>query len=439
MSERYTRVFELHKNLYAENAPVVISAGALLKDNQTGKILAQLKFRNITDKKIKALKISIISFDTVGKQLEDFTNYEYLDLSAERDEEFGQKVPIMLANNLTRSFSVSVSEVIFEDNSSWNSDEVNWMPLQKAKKLSEMFQDSELVKQYKIEYGEKCEYEVTEDKDVWICSCGEVNKNTEQQCFKCGCNLQILKDNFKNLDVSKLNRNKNQRIKQQKRGMLINSAWLFVIVTLAIIPCFFVETNIGTIFNLLGFGAGMFGGKMILPFNEMVSLVKFGMALYFCCMVYFTYLVFRNRYDKNILIAVVLLGVVNIIFSSSTAFAVTTAITVINIIYYLLLISFVAIGISPAAEKAKLMCKKLYFIPVVIKLLLYTFNVYYCCGLMSGFFSVKNIKLRYILYVFKLCTTQNIYQIAFLIIIIDLIATFMFMRKLTHKSNCSRV
>ena len=69
-------------------------------------------------------------------------------------------------------------------------------------------------------------------------------------------------------------------------------------------------------------------------------------------MVYFAYLVFRNRYDQNILIAVVLLGVVNIIFSSSTAFAVTTAITVINIIYYLLLISFVAIGISPTAEKA---------------------------------------------------------------------------------------
>ena len=438
MSERYTRVFELHKNLYAENSPVVISAGALLKDNQTGKILAQLKFRNITDKKIKALKISIISFDTVGKQLDDFTNYEYLDISAKRDEEFGQKVPIMLANNLTRSFSVSVSEVIFEDNSTWNSDEENWIPLKKAKKLSEMFQDSELVKQYKIEYGEKCEYKVTEDRDVWICSCGEVNKNTEQQCFKCGCNLQILKDNFKNLDVSELNRNKNQRIKQQKKEMLLNPMWLFIIVTLAIIPCFFVKTTIGNVFNFIGLGAGNFAGITGLTFKEYSTLVKFGTTLYFCCMVYFTYLVFRNRYDKNILIAVALLGVVNVIFSSSTAFAVVTAITVINIIYYLLLISFVAIGISPTAEKAKLMCKKLYFIPVVIKLLLYTFNVYYCYGRVLGYLH-RNIEVRKILYVFKVCTTQNIYKIAFLIIIIDLIATFMFMRKLTHRSNCSRV
>ena len=35
MSERYSKVFSLPENLYAEGAPVVIAAGALLKDNQT--------------------------------------------------------------------------------------------------------------------------------------------------------------------------------------------------------------------------------------------------------------------------------------------------------------------------------------------------------------------------------------------------------------------
>jgi len=37
MNERYTRVFSLPENLYATGSPVVIAAGALLKDNQTGK------------------------------------------------------------------------------------------------------------------------------------------------------------------------------------------------------------------------------------------------------------------------------------------------------------------------------------------------------------------------------------------------------------------
>ena len=32
MSERYSRLFKLQENLYAEGAPVVIAAGTLLKD-----------------------------------------------------------------------------------------------------------------------------------------------------------------------------------------------------------------------------------------------------------------------------------------------------------------------------------------------------------------------------------------------------------------------
>lgn len=46
MNERYTKLFALSENLYTEGAPVVITARALLKDNQTGKILAQLKLKN---------------------------------------------------------------------------------------------------------------------------------------------------------------------------------------------------------------------------------------------------------------------------------------------------------------------------------------------------------------------------------------------------------
>ena len=43
MSERYSKLSALPENLYSTGAPVIIAAGALLKDNQTGKVLAQLK------------------------------------------------------------------------------------------------------------------------------------------------------------------------------------------------------------------------------------------------------------------------------------------------------------------------------------------------------------------------------------------------------------
>lgn len=50
MSERYTRLFALPQYLYTDNAPVVIMAGVLLRDNETGDILVQLKFKNISKK-----------------------------------------------------------------------------------------------------------------------------------------------------------------------------------------------------------------------------------------------------------------------------------------------------------------------------------------------------------------------------------------------------
>ena len=58
MSERYSRLFSLPTNLYAIGSPAIIVAGALLKDNQTGKVLAQLKIQNITTNPIKAVTVA---------------------------------------------------------------------------------------------------------------------------------------------------------------------------------------------------------------------------------------------------------------------------------------------------------------------------------------------------------------------------------------------
>lgn len=69
MAERYQRLFSSEPNLYAEGLPVILVAGALLKDNKTGRLLAQLKFKNISTSanKIKALQIGIRLFDVAGE------------------------------------------------------------------------------------------------------------------------------------------------------------------------------------------------------------------------------------------------------------------------------------------------------------------------------------------------------------------------------------
>ena len=129
MSERYSKLFALSENLYSAGAPVVIAAGALQKDNQTGKVFAQLKIRNIQDKVIKAATVKITPFDTVGKPLGGTVDYQYLDLSAGRDTDFGQKTPVVLKEAAMRSFAVSVSEIVFADNSTWSASDGAWKAL----------------------------------------------------------------------------------------------------------------------------------------------------------------------------------------------------------------------------------------------------------------------------------------------------------------------
>ena len=96
MSERYSKLFTLPENLYTTGAPVVIAAGALLKDNQSGNVLAQLKLQNINSRRIKAATVQIFPMDTAGDAIDETATYQYLDLNAGRDEFFGQKTAIPL-------------------------------------------------------------------------------------------------------------------------------------------------------------------------------------------------------------------------------------------------------------------------------------------------------------------------------------------------------
>lgn len=211
MSERYSKLFALPENLYAVASPVVIAAGALLKDNQTGKVLAQLKLRNIGKKTIKAATVFVEPLDTVGKPLGAPVTYQYLDLHADRDADFGQKTPIALPDSATRSFAVSVVQVIFTDNSIWNDDSPAWKPLSRPKPLDALG-DSELAKQFRIEYGGGCENLLLEQRDLWHCVCGAVNRQEEANCHKCGKALVELHA----IDMEGLRKNKQERVAKER-------------------------------------------------------------------------------------------------------------------------------------------------------------------------------------------------------------------------------
>jgi hypothetical protein len=158
MSERYTRLFSLPKNLYINSSPVLIAAGTLLKDNRTSKVLAQLKFQNIGVTPIKAVTVNFQPLDTVGNPLGEKVTFQYLDLNALRNTEFGSKIPVVFSDASVRAYQVCVTEVVFVNNTKWQTDQENWQPLATPVSLEYTLQDAELITHYRIQYGADCVY-----------------------------------------------------------------------------------------------------------------------------------------------------------------------------------------------------------------------------------------------------------------------------------------
>ncbi len=157
MSERYTRLFTLPGSLYAQGSPLIILAGALLKDNQTGRVLAQLKFKNVGTKPVKAVKVSVTPLDAAGMENGQPVEHQYLDLHAARDGEFGQREPIPFPDPTTRAFRGAITQVVFADGTLWGPAEGAWEVLSPSRTLESVLRDQGLCKEYQIQYGANCQ------------------------------------------------------------------------------------------------------------------------------------------------------------------------------------------------------------------------------------------------------------------------------------------
>ena len=185
MSERYLKLFSLEENLYIPGSPVLIAAGALLKDTQTGRILGQLKLQNISDQPIKAATVEMIPLDTVGNPLGEPVSYQYLDLKVTRDAYWGSQDPIRFSDPSTRAYTASVKEVIFSDNSIWTAPNSAWKALPAKTTLETQLDDFELATQYRMHFGMDCQYGYQTAEDLWYCPCGAVNHQGERACHSC--------------------------------------------------------------------------------------------------------------------------------------------------------------------------------------------------------------------------------------------------------------
>lgn len=192
MSERFTRLFSLPADLYAEGAPLMVRAGALLKDNPTGRVLAQLKFMSLSADRIKAVTVKISPLDTQDKPLGDSVEYTYLDLNVSYAQEFGSKVPVFLPDSATRGFRVELSKVVFDSNSEWSGEGIVLSSLSRQDVLESVIGEPELRSQFNREFGNSCRYAPRRVLGLKQCACGALDAEGEKYCHSCGAAYEKL-------------------------------------------------------------------------------------------------------------------------------------------------------------------------------------------------------------------------------------------------------
>lgn len=251
MSQRYTIVSSFPVNLYCRNSPILVSAGALVKDNKNGKILVQLKFKNLSEHIIRAVKVSIMAFDVSGSQLVGIDEFQYLDLSVMPKESFGDDKAMTLPDTNTRTCTVIINEVLFTNEVPWkNADCAECAPIPVQIELQELLSDYTLLEQYKRDTTKHAKFKPAQYMDLWLCSCGTVNKRQDNKCSNCGIALQQLLEAtnmerlYKNLkayqDEKEWEANKRRQAEKKQRRIGI----ITVSCVLLLVALFFFVTNV---------------------------------------------------------------------------------------------------------------------------------------------------------------------------------------------------
>lgn len=237
MAERYRRLFSLDSAKYADGAPVLICAGSLLDDRLSHSLMAQFRFRNISDKTLTAAKLVIEPRDAAGKVLEP-VEYMYQSLRVSRDEDFGQRIAVIIPDESACSFVPKLVQIIFSDGSIWEEPDSVWTDIKSPVPLTEAYGDHELSAQFAIRYGDDCTFLPQDDRGLWFCACGLINHENETKCHGCRRVYSALKSvNVSSLRSESLQRQQIERkIEEEDQELSKKNRKKAIIWSIALIP-----------------------------------------------------------------------------------------------------------------------------------------------------------------------------------------------------------
>lgn len=199
---------------YIKNTFLMLSKSALTKDNEKDAVLVQLKFKSFYEKKIMALEVLVTGIDLEGKIIEE-KPFQYIDLNAGKNEEFGDRTPIYMDQNSVRKFIIRVTRIIFNDEIVEKVDDGECIVVpDKPFPFSGDLKDQYVRTIRPFGGFPKANCSPLKFGSFWKCSCGQINSLYDENCCSCKCSVDSV---FDSLDENKLSNDLMGHKEQQEK------------------------------------------------------------------------------------------------------------------------------------------------------------------------------------------------------------------------------
>lgn len=216
MESKYAVIDDIKAQKRYEDSPVEILRFQILQDIEDGKKFLRYTMKNIGDKVIKAVHISIFCYDSYGNKTDEIVGFEYKSVFAKREECFGEDCVIPLTHMMSEKFDLYINHVFFEDKTVWNS--IRILNLEHPQQLMSEYPLFEVMKFacQKAGIARQAKYIPDIIDRFWRCTCGQVNQSNANQCINCKTDRTILNEVFHEENLKQMQKMLEQEKKQIK-------------------------------------------------------------------------------------------------------------------------------------------------------------------------------------------------------------------------------
>ena len=193
MAERLRTLMKVSDPQHAAGSPLLLEACALYQDTTSGMCIAQLKWKNLDTRAVRAILIELNGYDAFDQKI-DPISYQYENLLATQGTEFGSKTAIQIRNTKIARYDVGLKAVSFANGEIWKAEtEAAFVSLPASVNQS---LSGDLLAQFKRDLTEQgkaaaAAYQPQTAMGLWQCGCGSW-QHEGTPCLKCHVTLDEL-------------------------------------------------------------------------------------------------------------------------------------------------------------------------------------------------------------------------------------------------------